>query len=192
VELRGFIKRCHQRGIRVIMDLVMNHARECRWRELAFDWFFLRPGAEEPGPNGQARPNWGGDIFRYRTPAGGGFHARQLQYDVAHFVIAEYHVDGSRIDEFKGIDNYEFVREFTERAHAVYNRLFAGRQPFLVIAEDSGRRAHAAKSAGYRGRAVVDAIWDFDFRDEVRNLVSASLANGRSAPPSQASRRPRE
>lgn len=178
VALRRFIKRCHQRGIRVIMDLVMNHARECPLRDLAFDWFFLRDGSEEPNPEGNPRPNWGGDIFRYRTPRGGGFQARAFQYDVAGFFITEYHVDGFRVDEFKGIDNYEFIQTFTERAHAVHNRLYGGQRPFLVIAEDSWRRARVTTSTGYNGRPVVDAIWDFHFRDEVRRLVSDSIETG--------------
>jgi 1,4-alpha-glucan branching enzyme len=181
--VRSFIKKCHQRGLRVIMDLVMNHARECPLRDLAFDWFFLRDGSEEPDSKGNPRPAWGGDILRYRTPRGGVFHARNLQYDVASFFITEYHVDGFRLDEFKGIDNYEFIQTFTERAHAVHHRLFGGSRPFLVIAEDSGRRAQVATRAGYRGKPVVDAIWDFNFRDEVRQLVSDSMPNGRGEPP---------
>ena len=175
LALRTFIKRCHQKGIRVFMDLVMNHARECPLRELAFDWFFLRDGNEELNPNGVPRPRWGGDIFRYRNQAGGGFHARDLQYRVAAFFISEYHVDGFRIDEFQGIDNYEFIQAFRDRAHALQSRLFHGKRPFLVIAEDSSRRAKVTTSAGYRGRSVVDAIWDFSFREEIRQLVSDSI-----------------
>jgi len=170
--LRRFIKRCHQRGIRVIMDLVMNHAHECPLRDLAFDWFFLRDGAEEPDRELRPRPAWGGDVFRYRTPQGGRFHAREFQYQVAAFFIEEYHVDGFRIDEFKGIDNYEFIQTLTDRAHALQDRLYRGQRPFVVIGEDSGRRIEITTGAGYNGRRVVDAVWDFGFRDEIRRLVS--------------------
>jgi 1,4-alpha-glucan branching enzyme len=174
-DLRLFVKRCHQRGIRVIMDIVMNHARGCPLRDFAFDWFFLRDGSEEPDPNGDPRPAWGGDIFRYRKEAGGAFFARNFHYDAADFFITEYHIDGFRIDEFKGIDNYEFVQTFTNRAHARQDAIYHGSRPFIVIGEDSWRRAKATTNDGYNGARVVDAIWDFNFRDEVRGLAANTI-----------------
>jgi 1,4-alpha-glucan branching enzyme len=158
------------------MDLVMNHARGCPLRDLAFDWFFLRDGSEEPDPRGDPRPHWGGDIFRYRTEYAGAFYARDLHYDVANFLITEYHIDGFRLDEFKGIDSYEFIQTFTDRAHGVHQGLYQGSRPFLVVAEDSWRRTSITTDQGYNGRRVVDAMWDFSFRDDVRRLVSDSIA----------------
>lgn len=172
-DLKLFVKRCHQRGIRVILDLVMNHARECPLRYLAFDWFFLTSPDEEKDPNGDGRPGWGGDIFRYREQRGGAFHARNFHYSVAEFLIKEYHVDGFRLDEFKGIDNYDFVQDFTDHTHRVHAAAFSER-PFIVIAEDSWRRAGITGS-NHRGRRVVDAMWDFNFHDDVRRLVSNTL-----------------
>ncbi|PYR88342.1 MAG: hypothetical protein DMF84_28520, partial [Acidobacteria bacterium] len=153
-DLKLFVLRCHQRGIRVIMDLVMNHAKKCPLRDLAFDSFFLRDGNEEPGPDGP-RLGWGGDIFRYRSVGA----AKTFHCDVAEFLLNEYHIDGFRLDEFKGIDNYEFVQDFTENAWAKYQAAFPGR-PFIVIAEDSWTRSD---------------IWDFKFREDVRRLASDSL-----------------
>jgi 1,4-alpha-glucan branching enzyme len=174
-DLRLFVKRCHQRGIRVVMDIVMNHARGCPLAGLAYDWFFLKDGNEEPDPNGDARPSWGGDIFRYRTEYAGAFHARNFHYDVARFFISEYHIDGFRIDEFKGINNYDFIQTFTNRAHAEQQRIFGSARPFLVIGEDSWRRAKVTTSEGHNHARVVDAIWDFNFRDEVRRLVADNI-----------------
>jgi len=59
---------------------------------------------------------------------------------MAAFWVGEYHVDGFRIDAFADIDNWDFVQAFRDHAHAEHDRQFPGR-PFLVIAEDSGRRA---------------------------------------------------
>jgi 1,4-alpha-glucan branching enzyme len=47
-------------------------------------------------------------------------------------------------------------------------------RPFIVIAEDSWRRARITDD-GYRSRAVVDSMWDFEFRDTVRQIVSNML-----------------
>ena len=173
-DLKLLVRECHRRGIRVVMDLVMNHAKKCPLADLAFDSFFLRDGAEERDSNGDPRPGWGGDIFRYRHPSGRPQPARDFHLGVAEFLIREFHVDGFRLDEFKGIDNYEFVQDFTDAAHRIHQQAFPGR-PFIVIAEDSWRRAPITTARGYRGRRVVDSMWDFDFRDTVRRLVSDTL-----------------
>ncbi|WP_254514044.1 alpha-amylase family glycosyl hydrolase [Anatilimnocola floriformis] len=172
-DLKSFVHYCHTKGVRVIMDVVMNHGRKCPLQDLAYDWFFLYSGDEEKDPNGDGRPDWGGKAFRYRTQRGGAFQARNFQFGMAEFFVKEYHVDGFRLDEFKGIDNYDFIQDFTEKAHAVNDQLFAGR-PFIVIAEDSWRRA-GITGANHRGRRVVDSMWDFHFRDTLRALVSNTL-----------------
>jgi 1,4-alpha-glucan branching enzyme len=169
-DLKLFILRCHQRGIRVIADLVMNHAKKCPLRDLAFAWFFLQDGNEEPAPDGP-RSGWGGDIFRYRSIGA----AKAFHFGAADFLINEYQVDGFRLDEFKGIDNYEFIQDFTEHGHAVQATSNSGR-PFTVIAEDSWRRSAITTSNGYRDRVVVDSMWDFGFRDDVRRIVSDTLS----------------
>jgi 1,4-alpha-glucan branching enzyme len=90
-------------------------------------------------------------------------------------LINEYHIDGFRLDEFKGIDNYEFVQDFTDHAHAVHSASFPN-WPFIVIAEDSWRRSDITIPGTYRNRRVVDSMWDFDFRDDVRRIVSDTLS----------------
>ena len=172
-ELKQFVKCCHQSGIRVILDIVMNHARSCPLEKLAYDWFFLGSGYEEKDPNGDPRHDWGGKLFRYREQRGGAFHSRNFHIGVAEFLIEQFHVDGFRLDEFKGIDNYDFVQDFTDRAHQTHERFLPGR-PFVVIAEDSWRRKEITAER-HRGRRVVDSMWDFDFRDEVRRLFSNTL-----------------
>lgn len=160
-DLKLFIKSCHQRGIRVIMDVVMNHASKSPLCLLAYDWFF----GEETGRNA-----WGGDLFIYNEPLRDNYYpSRSFHYGMAEFWIREYHIDGFRIDEFKGIDNWDFISEFTERSWEIHRQAFPDR-PFIVIAEDSDRRPEAAQDIN-KGGKVVDAIWDFDFRDDLRRLV---------------------
>ncbi|MGZ8230347.1 MAG: alpha-amylase family glycosyl hydrolase [Burkholderiales bacterium] len=168
VDMKFFVKSCHKRGIRVLLDVVMNHARACPLEQLAPEWFFLQDRYEEGD-----RPDWGGRVFRYRSAAPDGrFAAREFHYRMAEFWVREYHVDGFRIDEFKGIDHWEFIQTFRERAQAENQRLFPGR-PFIVIAEDSWRRAVVTQDTGQHpnGRKVVDAIWNFAFMDEGRKLM---------------------
>lgn len=179
VDMKLFVKRCHQRGIRVILDVVMNHARACPLAALAYDWFFLKHGDEEGG-----RPDWGGQIFRYRRPApDGSYPARDFHYRMAEFWIREYHVDGFRLDEFKGIDHWEFVQTFRDRAWAEQRALFDDR-PFIVIAEDSWRRTATVydRPGNPNDRKVVDAIWNFAFRDEARRLLHNRISTAWGQP----------
>ncbi len=169
VDLKLFVKRCHQRGIRVILDVVMNHARDCPLEALAFDRYFLRRRDEEPGRG----DDYGARMFRYRAPEpDGSFPAREFHFRMAAFWIEAYHVDGFRLDEFRGIDNWEFIQQFRDKAWAAFRRLFPDR-PFIVIAEDSWRRAIVAQDAATNPnrRKVADAIWNFAFRDEARRLI---------------------
>jgi 1,4-alpha-glucan branching enzyme len=170
VDAEFFVKACHQRGVRIVLDVVMNmFAPQCPLAVLAPEWFY------EPGSPG--RQDWGQDLFRFNTPAYDNyFAAREFLCEMAEFWVSEYHIDGFRIDDFADINNWDFVQAFRDRATAKSESLFR-RKPFLVVAEDSNRRfvttADDASNPG--GRKVVDAIWNFGYRDEVRRLVTNTI-----------------
>lgn len=166
VDAKFLVKECHRRGIRVLMDVVMNHARECPLEDLAGDRFFLDPD-EKP-----ERPSWGGRRFDFEASVDGYHPAREFLHRMAEFWIREYHVDGFRIDEFKGMDHWKFVQEFRDRTWAAHRERFPDR-PFIVIAEDSWGRAQIVhdRADNPDGRKVVDSMWNFDFRDESRRLL---------------------
>jgi 1,4-alpha-glucan branching enzyme len=168
LDMKFFVKCCHRHGIRVIFDVVMNHSRECPLEQLAHDFYYLRDD-EEPGRNA-----WGGQRFRYANSVSGTFWAREFHYRMAAYWVREYHVDGFRIDEFNGINNWDFLQEFREHAQAANDGALPGR-PFIVIGGDSARRAEATYSQAYLEKPVADAIWNFDFRDELRRLLSNNL-----------------
>jgi 1,4-alpha-glucan branching enzyme len=169
IDLKFFVKQCHRRGIRVLFDVVMNHARECPLENLDYDSYFLRSGDQEPGRG----EDYDSRLFRYRKRgADGAYSAREFHYRMADFLIREYHVDGFRIDEFRGIDNWDFIQTFRDRAWRIQQAHFPGR-PFLVIAEDSWRRSVITQesSSNPNGRKVTDSMWNFAFRDEVRRFM---------------------
>ena len=67
VDAKFFVKCCHQRGIRVLLDVVMAFfAPACPLSDLAMNWFSAPfvPG----GRNG-----WGQNLFLYNTPAYGSY-----------------------------------------------------------------------------------------------------------------------
>ena len=177
MDAKFFIKSCHQRGIRVFLDVVMNmFAPQCPLAVLAPQWFYEPPSA--------GRQDWGQDLFRFNTPAYDNYFAgREFLCEMAEFWISEYHVDGFRIDDFADINNWDFVQEFRDRATAKSQALFAAR-PFLVIAEDSNRRfvTTADNPSNPGEQKVVDAIWNFGYRDETRRLLTDNLVTSWEQP----------
>jgi len=177
VDAKFFIKSCHQRGIRVVLDVVMNmFAPQCPLGVLAPEWFYE--------PSSVGRQDWGQDLFRFNMPSYGTyFAAREFLCEMAAFWVSEYHVDGFRIDDFADINNWDFVQEFHDRATTQSEALFAGK-PFLVVAEDSSRQfvTTANDPANPAGRKVVDAIWNFGYRDEVRRLVTNAITTSWGQP----------
>ena len=166
IDAKFLIKECHRRGIRVFMDIVMNHSRECPLETLAPDRFYLDPD-EDPG-----RPDWGGRRFDYEASVDGYHPAREFLCRMAEFWIREYRVDGFRLDEFKGMDHPAFVQEFRDRLRETQQDAFPDR-PFLVVAEDSWGRAGIVHDDEDNpdDRQVIDSMWNFDYREESRRLL---------------------
>ncbi|MEJ2453501.1 MAG: alpha-amylase family glycosyl hydrolase [Candidatus Thiodiazotropha sp.] len=173
VELKFFVKQCHQRGIRVIFDVVMNHARNCPLAQLDYARYFLSSEDEERSHRGE---DYGASLFRYWPDAAGLTPAREFQLHMAEYLITEYHADGFRLDEFKGINHWEFIQQFRDHAWQVHQQAYPDR-PFIVIAEDSWRRAAIThqRPQNPNGRKVTDSIWNFAFRDELRRVFSGRL-----------------
>ena len=170
IDAKVFIKCCHQRGIRVILDVVMNmFAPQCPLAALASQWYYE--------PSSPGRQDWGQDLFHFSSPSYGNyFAAREFLCEMAEFWVSEYHVDGFRIDDFKDINNWDFIQEFHDRATAQSASLFPGK-PFLVVAEDSNRSFVATSNDPNNpgGKKVLDAIWNFGYRDDIRNLLTNAI-----------------
>ncbi|MBC7927708.1 MAG: hypothetical protein H7039_18845 [Bryobacteraceae bacterium] len=166
IDLKYFVKRCHQLGVRVLLDVVMNHASwQCPLQRLAKNEYFIE---QQDGRDG-----WGGILFRYDDNDS----AREFHCAMGEYWIREYHVDGFRLDEFKSIKNYAFVQAFRESAWQEHQSLFPGR-PFLIIAEDSNRRFEITRDSQSHpnGRKMVDSIWNFAYRDDARKLLTNQLS----------------
>jgi 1,4-alpha-glucan branching enzyme len=173
VELKFFVKHCHRRGIRVIFDVVMNHARNCPLAQLDYGRYFLSEEDDERSHRGE---DYGAKLFRYWPDDQNQTPARNFQLQMADYLITEFHADGFRIDEFKGINHWEFIQQFRDHAWHTQQQAFPNR-PFIVIAEDSWRRAVIThrREGNPNGRKVTDSMWNFAYRDELRRSFSDNL-----------------
>jgi glycosidase len=100
---KAFVDACHEKGIAVVMDMVLNHAYgTCPLAMMYWDAANNRPAADNPWFN-QTSPNptysWGND-FNHESP-----DTKRFVDSVNHYWISEYKIDGFRFDFTKGFTN---------------------------------------------------------------------------------------
>ena len=100
LEYKQFIDACHQRGIAVIIDMVLNHSfNQSPMVRMYFDKANNRPAANNPWFN-QTAPNtsysWGSD-FNHEW-----YEVQKFVDSVNQFWITKFKVDGIRFDFTKG------------------------------------------------------------------------------------------
>lgn len=104
-ELKALIDECHNRGIAVLIDLVLNHSYgssplvRMYWNESGG-----RPASNNPWYNEEHNftnpdAHWGND-FNHESP-----YTQAFIDSVNHYWISEYKVDGFRYDFTKGFGN---------------------------------------------------------------------------------------
>jgi len=102
-DLKVFIDSCHQRGIAVIIDMVLNHSYgQSPLVQLYYDQSTNKVSADNPWYNVES-PNpvfsWGYD-FNHESQT-----TENFVDSVNHYWIDEFHVDGFRFDFTKGFTN---------------------------------------------------------------------------------------
>jgi maltooligosyltrehalose trehalohydrolase len=148
-ELRRLVDACHAHGMALFLDVVYNHL----------------------GPEGNYLPDFGPYFTdRYRTPWGSALNfdgpdsdeVRRFFVDNALHWLAEYHVDGLRLDAIHGIFDFgarHLLAEMAEAFGAEAARL--GRRAWLVAESDlNDPRVIRPPEAGGLG---LDAQWSDDF-----------------------------
>ncbi|HEY1024984.1 MAG TPA: alpha-amylase family glycosyl hydrolase [Sphingobacteriaceae bacterium] len=97
--LKNFIDECHQRGIAVIMDMVLNHSYgQSPMVQMYFDQAAGKPASDNPWFNQDpTHPFNVGYDFNHEKPA-----TKTFVKNVLEFWIKQYKVDGFRFDLSKG------------------------------------------------------------------------------------------
>lgn len=103
--LKTFVDECHQRGMAVIMDIVLNHTYgQSPFVRLYNEGEYGAPTAENPWYNMQSNftlpeAQWGNDLNHESI------HTQQLVDRINRYWIEEYKIDGFRFDFTKGFGN---------------------------------------------------------------------------------------
>lgn len=155
-DLRALVDEGHQLGLAIFLDVVYNHL----------------------GPDGAYLPAFAPNVFssRHRTPWGqainldddGAEEVREFLIENALHWVAEYHVDGLRLDATHAMVD-ESPRHFLqELAEAV--RHLRGRRCY-VIAEDHrnlNRIVLPIEDGGYG----LDGVWSDDYHHQMRRILA--------------------
>jgi len=103
IDFKRFVNECHQRGIAVIIDMVLNHSYgQSPLVRIYWNSALNRPAVNNPWYN-EVSPNtsysWGYD-FNHESE-----HTEAFVDRVNRYWIEEFHVDGFRFDFTKGFTN---------------------------------------------------------------------------------------
>ena len=127
-DLTAFVRRCHEEGIRVILDGVFNHTgrdffafqdlKKNRENSPYKDWFCnVNFWGNNEYNDGFSYENWGGYNLlvklNQKNPA-----VREYICDVIRFWVTEYDIDGIRLDAADVLD-FEYMQALRQTGNAV-------------------------------------------------------------------------
>lgn len=137
-KMKEFIDVCHQHGIAVIMDMVLNHSYgQSPFVRLYFDEDLNQPSAQNLWYN-QTSPNttysWGYD-FNHESS-----YTKALVDSVNSYWMSEYKIDGFRFDFSKGFtntpgDGWNYDQARINILSRMYDEIIARNEDAYVILE---------------------------------------------------------
>jgi pullulanase len=177
-DLANLVNLCHEHGIRFFADVVMAFGTRAALENINFHDFHIDPTAEPHDPDAQqsggqgVRQRFDGTLWRYsRTvngydPLDGQSHslvpARQLMKAFLLRWMADFGVDGLRVDSVNNIANWDFVQEFKDLARSEWQ---GTPDRFLVVGEELSVPQDLLR------QHRLDGLWNEDFKRMVRHAI---------------------
>ncbi|MEH2420448.1 MAG: alpha-amylase family glycosyl hydrolase [Nostoc sp.] len=172
-DLANLIKVCHQQGLRFFVDVVMAFSRNNPYHNVNFLEFYIKWASGDPEQG--SRDGFGGDLFKYDywvegyNPITGQkswlVPAREyLKTHIAHW-LEYYRVDGLRLDSVNNIANYDFLQEFKDFAHTLWDKRGGTGDRFLVVGEELS----VPLSLIHQNR--LDGLWNEKFKQIIRQVI---------------------
>lgn len=123
-DLKRLIDECHARGIRVILDLVANHAQQdTPMAQIDHNYWFAEHNTDDFQFGPKFNYNHWDDNFKL-------FPARKFMNEAAYYWATEFHLDGIRFDATALINNFDFLHWLGEAVKKAN-----GMKPFYLVAE---------------------------------------------------------
>ena len=161
-DLKHFVNACHGKGLAVLLDVVYNHLGPVGNYLEKFGPYFT---------NSHSTP-WGGAVNFEET---GATEVRRYLIDNALMWLADYHMDGLRLDAVHAFNDRSAIH-FLEQLTGEVRRLEAalGKHFYLIAESDlNDPRLVKAEEAGGYG---LDAQWSDDFHHALFAVISGERA----------------
>lgn len=194
-DLTSLIRACHAHGIRFFLDAVMAFSNHDPYRVgdfMDFHVFFTdlsKPPYDHLDPEQDGRDGFGGDLWKYAflSPAGYDplagdtgqvFRARGHMLAYINHWMAQYHVDGLRLDSVNNYNNWDFAGDVRRAAHNAWNARWTAEgnpargadERFLVVGEE------LSVPKGLLAR--IDGLWNEDWKRILRKVILGRNADG--------------
>jgi pullulanase len=193
-DLLALIRSCHRNGIRFFYDAVMAFGNHDPYRTADFMDFhvFFTDLAHGPfdhlDPEQDDRDGFGGDLWKYEFSqrgfdplTGDTVHlVRARRHMLTHLLhwMAQYHVDGLRLDSVNNYNNWGFADDVRRETRAAWTQRWAAEgnpasgadERFLVVGEEL--------SVPKRLLAHLDGLWNEDFKRILRTVLLGRAADG--------------
>ena len=180
-DLGALITACHERGIRFIADMVMAFGTRTPTDRVNFDEFHIDPRANPTDPDAQQsggqgiRDGFGGQLWRYALavdgydPLSGAIGrlvpAQSFMLLYLQRWMADFAIDGVRMDSVNNVANWNFVEEFKDLARRTWREEGGTNATFLVVGEELSVPLDLVR------QNRLDGLWNEDFKRMVRNAI---------------------
>ncbi|SFN21779.1 alpha-amylase family glycosyl hydrolase [Nitrosomonas communis] len=181
IDLIQLVTACHERGIRFFVDVVMAFGTRGALENVNFPDFHIDPKLSPHDPETQqsggqgTREGFGGRLWRYASKVHGYdpvegltgdlYPARQLMKAYALRWLADFAIDGIRMDSVNNIANWDFVQEFKGLARETWKNKGGTDDKFIVVGEELS----VPLDLLHQNR--LDGLWNEDFKRMVRNVI---------------------
>lgn len=180
-DLSALVTACHDAGIRFIIDVVMAFGTRAPLENINFDDFHIDPErspgdpeTEQSGGHGR-RDAFGGTLWRYAhhvsayDPLDGVTRnlvpARQLMKAYLLRWMADFAVDGVRMDSVNNVANWDFVQEYNDLARRSWEKSGGAADKFIVVGEE------LSVPIALLTQNRLDGLWNENFKRMVRNAI---------------------
>lgn len=155
-DLKQLVDECHARGIRVILDIILNHSdTDSPLTQIDYDYWYRR---EPKDPEFNWGPEFDYDHYDENLDL---VPAQEFVKDLVRFWISEYHIDGFRFDAVSQIGHFEFLNQLTDITSQT-----AQPKPFFNIGELIPESPDATNIDG-----PLDACWRDGFQHQIVPLL---------------------
>jgi 1,4-alpha-glucan branching enzyme len=196
-DLTAFINACHNRGIRIFLDVVLGFMKEEPYRRIAFDDFYLEnPDRHRDDPDAfnsrkgggrELRNPFGASCPRYARrkttydPISGQVEnispARQHMLTFLTRWMRDFQIDGIRMDSVENVANWDFIRDFKDAAREQFKQRYpaagaAADAKFLVVGEELEMPQELLSTKR------LDGLWNERFQGLMRAAMLGENVDG--------------